>query len=90
VDLVDVREPHEWRIARLPGARLVPLGTIERGDADALASFDPAREIVVYCKGGTRSLKAARRLAGLGLRVTNMTGGITRWSDDVDPAVPKY
>jgi sulfur-carrier protein adenylyltransferase/sulfurtransferase len=90
VDLVDVREPHEWRIARLPGARLVPLGTIERGDADALASFDRAREIVVYCKGGTRSLKAARRLAELGFLVTNMAGGITRWSDDVDPAVPKY
>jgi adenylyltransferase/sulfurtransferase len=90
VDVVDVREPHEWQIARLPGARLVPLGAIERGDADALASFDPTREVVVYCKGGTRSLKAARRLVGLGLRVTNVTGGITRWSDEVDPAVPKY
>ena len=90
VDLVDVREPHEWQIARLPGARLVPLGTIERGEAHALSTFDRAREIVVYCKGGTRSLKAARRLVDLGYRVTNVTGGITRWSDDVDPTVPKY
>jgi adenylyltransferase/sulfurtransferase len=90
LDLVDVREPHEWQIARLPGARLVPLGALDRDEPEALSSFDRAREVVVYCKGGTRSMKAARRLAGLGYRVTNVVGGISRWSDDVDPAVPKY
>ena len=63
---------------------------MERDDPDTLATFDHAREVVVYCKGGTRSMKAARRLADLGFRVTNVVGGITRWSDEVDASVPKY
>jgi sulfur-carrier protein adenylyltransferase/sulfurtransferase len=87
VDLIDVREPHEWEIARIPGARLVPLGTLN----EALPSFDSAREIVVHCKGGTRSAKAVRQLQAAGFkRVSNLAGGITRWSDEVDSSVPKY
>jgi len=87
LDLIDVREPHEWQIARIPGARLIPLATI----GEVLATLDPSREIVVYCKGGTRSAKAARLLQGAGFtRVSNVSGGIARWSDDVDPSVPKY
>jgi len=87
LDLIDVREPHEWQIARIPGARLIPLATI----GEVLAMLDPSREIVVYCKGGTRSAKAARLLQGAGFtRVSNVSGGIARWSDDVDPSVPKY
>jgi adenylyltransferase/sulfurtransferase len=86
-DLIDVREPHEWAIARIPGARLVPLGAI----TESLATLDSAREIVVHCKGGTRSAKAVRQLQAAGFRrVWNLAGGITRWSDDVDPTVPKY
>jgi len=86
-DLIDVREPQEWAIAQLPGARLVPLGTRPA----TLGSLDSAREIVVYCKGGVRSLRAATQLRAAGFRkVSNLTGGILRWSADVDPSVPTY
>ena len=87
LDLIDVREPHEWDIARIPGARLVPLGTL----AEALPSLDRTRAIVVHCKGGGRSAKAVRQLLDAGFQnVTNLAGGITRWSEDVDPGVAKY
>ena len=86
-DLLDVREPHEWAIARIAGARLVPLGTV----AEAIATLNPAREIVVHCKAGGRSAKAVQQLQAAGFaRVRNLTGGILRWSDDVDPKIPKY
>jgi rhodanese-related sulfurtransferase len=87
VDLIDVREPHEWDIAHIPGARLIPLGTIP----EALASLDDSRDIVLHCKGGTRSAKALKQLRAAGFtRVWNLAGGITRWSEDVDPSTPKY
>lgn len=86
-DLIDVREPHEWAIARIPGARLVPLSAF----TDSLSTFDSARDIVVHCKMGGRSAKAVRQLQAAGFkRVWNLAGGILRWSDDVDPSVPKY
>jgi sulfur-carrier protein adenylyltransferase/sulfurtransferase len=86
-DLIDVREPHEWEIAHLPTARLIPLATV----GGALDSLDRSREVVVYCKGGSRSAKAANQLYDAGFtKVWNLTGGITRWSDDVDGKVPKY
>ena len=86
-DLVDVREPHEWAIARIPGARLIPLGELER----RLGELDASREIVVHCRSGARSAKAARLLAARGFgRVLNLAGGIARWSEEVDPTVPKY
>ena len=86
-DLIDVREPHEWAIARIPGARLVPLSAF----TEKLASFDSARDIVVHCKMGGRSAKAVRQLQAAGFKkVWNLAGGILRWSDDVDPTVPKY
>ena len=85
--LIDVREPHEWDIAHIPGARLIPLGTL----GDALPTLDPAREMVVHCKGGSRSARAVKQLQDAGFtRVWNLAGGIGRWSDDVDPRVPKY
>jgi adenylyltransferase/sulfurtransferase len=86
-DLIDVREPFEWDIARIPGARLIPLATLP----NAMGTLDPRREVVVYCKAGVRSLRAAHELvrAGFG-RVSNVTGGITRWSERVDPSVPRY
>jgi len=86
-DLVDVREPHESSIARLPGARLVPLG----GFADAIPTLDRARDIVVHCRSGARSATAVRQLQAEGFtQVWNLAGGILRWSDDVDPSVAKY
>ncbi len=86
-DLIDVREPHEWDIARIPGARLIPLGSV----IEALPTLDSARDIVVHCKVGGRSAKAVQQLQASGFRkVWNLAGGITRWSDEVDPTVPKY
>jgi len=84
--LIDVREPYEWEIGRIPGARLIPLGNLRH----AMGSLDTAREIVVYCRSGVRSADAARVLRAAGFRALNLTGGILRWSDDVDPSVPKY
>jgi adenylyltransferase/sulfurtransferase len=87
LDLIDVREPFEWQIARIPGARLVPLGTLRH----ALSSLDPARATVVYCHHGIRSAHAADELRAAGFsRVWNLTGGIDRWSSDVDGTVPRY
>lgn len=84
---IDVREPHEYQIARIPGARLIPLGELPRH----LTELDPGRELVAHCKSGARSQKAVDLLKQSGFKnVRNMTGGITAWSDKVDPAVPKY
>jgi sulfur-carrier protein adenylyltransferase/sulfurtransferase len=87
LDLVDVREPHEWDIGRIEGARLAPLSSF----AEALRTIDSARDVVVYCKSGVRSAKAVRQLQAAGFkRVWNLAGGILRWSDEVDPSVPRY
>jgi molybdopterin/thiamine biosynthesis adenylyltransferase/rhodanese-related sulfurtransferase len=87
VDLIDVREPGEWEVARLPRARLIPLGQL----TGSMAKLDSAREIVVMCRSGQRSANAARQLQAAGFRkVKNLAGGILRWSDEVDPTVPKY
>jgi adenylyltransferase/sulfurtransferase len=87
LDLVDVREPHEWDICRIEGARLAPLSSF----AEALRTLDSARDVVLYCKSGARSAKATRQLQAAGFRrVWNLAGGILRWSQDVDPTVPRY
>jgi adenylyltransferase/sulfurtransferase len=87
IDLIDVREPGEWAIAHLHGARLVPLGTL----GAVLDTLDRSREIVVMCRSGQRSASAALQLQAAGFRkVKNLAGGILRWSDEVDPTVPRY
>jgi sulfur-carrier protein adenylyltransferase/sulfurtransferase len=87
LDLIDVREPFEWEIARISAARLVPLATL----AGAYASLDPERDLVVHCKSGKRSANAVRQLRAAGFRrVWNLAGGIQRWSAEVDPSVPRY
>ena len=87
LDLVDVREVHEWEIGRIEGARLAPLSRF----AEALRTFDSARDVVVYCKVGGRSAKAVKALQEAGFRrVWNLEGGIIRWSEEVDPTVPRY
>ena len=87
LDVIDVREPYEWEIARIPGARLIPLGTLPR----ALSSLDPRREIVLHCHHGIRSARGADLLRGAGFtRVWNLAGGIDRWSGEVDASVPRY
>lgn len=85
--LIDVREPHEYQICRIPQAKLIPLGEIPKR-VNELNSVD---EIVVHCKSGMRSAKAADFLRQAGFKkVLNMKGGILAWSDKVDPTVPKY
>ena len=86
LDLIDVREPYEWDIGRIAGAKLIPLGDL----ASAMSTLDSRRELVVYCRSGMRSADATRRLRAAGFRATNLAGGILRWSDEVDPSVPKY
>jgi adenylyltransferase/sulfurtransferase len=85
--IIDVREPNEWQINRIPGAELIPLGEIPR----RYAEIDAAEEIVVQCKMGGRSAKAADFLRSVGFkRVLNLRGGILDWIDKVDPSQPKY
>jgi molybdopterin/thiamine biosynthesis adenylyltransferase/rhodanese-related sulfurtransferase len=87
VVVIDVREPWEWAIGRIPSARLMPLGTLP-GAADAL---ERDADIIVYCHHGARSEAAAYQLLDAGFRrVRNLTGGIDRWSRDVDPRVRRY
>jgi adenylyltransferase/sulfurtransferase len=86
LELLDVREPYEWKLGVLPNARLVPLGSL----AAAMSSLDAQRDIVIYCRSGVRSADAVQRLCAAGFRATNLSGGILRWSDEVDPSLPKY
>jgi len=86
VTLLDVREPWEAEIAALPGAVLIPLGELP----DRIGELDPDREVIAYCHGGVRSLRAAGVLQEAGLKVRSMAGGIDGWSRTVDPDVPRY
>src|SRR5437867_913566 len=88
IQIIDVREPHEYEIALIPGSRLIPLGQV----LDRVSEIDAGRETVVHCKMGGRSAKAIETLQNAGFtgRLTNLKGGITAWSDEVDPSVPKY
>lgn len=87
INIIDVREPFEWQIGRIPGARLIPMREV-MSHVDELRS---SSETVLYCHGGVRSLRVARDLAGAGLRgLVNLEGGIDAWSRDVDPTVPRY
>ena len=87
VTLLDVREPHEHQIARLPGAVLIPLGSLPA----RLAEIDSSRPLVVYCHHGLRSLHAVELLRGSGFaRALSLRGGIDAWSREVDPGVPRY
>jgi molybdopterin/thiamine biosynthesis adenylyltransferase/rhodanese-related sulfurtransferase/molybdopterin converting factor small subunit len=85
--LIDVREPHEFEIARIPGARLIPLATLP----ERLAELDSSRPIVLHCHHGTRSMRALEMLRRAGFRkLRNLRGGIDSWSREIDPAVPRY
>ena len=85
--LVDVREPEEYAICRIPGSKLMPRASLP----ERLHELSSADDIVVHCKSGVRSGLAVDFLKQAGYRkVKNLVGGILRWSDDVDPTVPKY
>jgi adenylyltransferase/sulfurtransferase len=85
--LIDVREVHEYQIASIPSAKLIPLGQLPQ----RLSEIPREAAIVVHCKSGMRSAKAVDLLKQSGYsNVRNMKGGILAWSDKVDPTVPKY
>ena len=84
--LIDVREPHEYAYARLPGARLIPLATLAR----ETGTLPRDGSVVVYCHHGVRSAHAVEMLRGIGVPARNLTGGIDRWSVEVDPSVRRY
>ena len=87
VVLIDVREPWEYNIAKIEGAQLIPLGTL----ATEYKKLDPGAEIVMHCHMGMRSMDATQFLLQQGFKnVKNLTGGINAWSQQIDPAVPRY
>ena len=88
LQLIDVRQPDEYAFAKIPDTRLIPLGEIMSRKGE----IDPSRETVVVCKMGGRSARAIDALERSGFEgaLVNLRGGITAWSNDVDPAVPKY
>jgi adenylyltransferase/sulfurtransferase len=88
VQLVDVRQTAEYNFARIPGAKLIPLGEL----LGRMEELDPNRELILHCKMGGRSAQAIMALERAGYKGTmkNLRGGITAWSNEVDPKVPKY
>jgi sulfur-carrier protein adenylyltransferase/sulfurtransferase len=86
-DLVDVREDYELDICKLPYTKWIPLGEL----ADRVDELDPATETIVYCRSGARSARAVDMLSKRGFtRARNLTGGVLRYADDVDPSMEKY
>ena len=85
--LLDVREPWEWNLCRLPGAILIPMRELPA----RLSELNKDAETVVICHHGVRSYHAARYLETAGfVNVVNLSGGVAAWADEVDPAMPRY
>jgi len=85
--LVDVREPEEYELARVEGARLLPLSLFN----EWAPSLDRERETVFICHHGIRSAQVCAFLSRQGFtRIYNLAGGIDRWSKEIDPSVPRY
>ena len=84
--LLDVREPHEYEIAKIPGSKLIPLGDLPA----RVGELDKNAKLIVHCKMGGRSAKAVQFLREKGYDATNVAGGINAWSERVDPTVAQY
>ena len=85
--LLDVREPHELEISQLPNAKNIPLGTL----AARLSELDTAQDMVIFCKSGSRSMRALELLTSAGFKkVKNLKGGINAWAQQVDSDLPVY
>jgi rhodanese-related sulfurtransferase len=85
--LVDVREPWEFEICRITGAKLIPMGSIPAN----LQALDSDDEVICYCHHGMRSLDVAVWLRGQGVaRAKSLAGGIDRWSTEIDSTIPRY
>jgi len=89
IDLIDVREPAEWEIVRIPGAHLIPKGEFLNGTA--LAELPQDKQIVLYCKSGVRSAEALAAVKAAGFRdAVHVQGGVVSWIKTVDPSLPIY
>ncbi|MEH2302960.1 MAG: molybdopterin-synthase adenylyltransferase MoeB [Nostoc sp.] len=89
--LLDVRNPNEYDIAKIPGSVLVPLPEIENGNGVAkVKEILNGHRLIAHCKMGGRSAKALAILKEAGIVGTNVKGGITAWSKEIDPSVPEY
>jgi sulfur-carrier protein adenylyltransferase/sulfurtransferase len=88
VQLIDVRQPAEYAFARINGAKLIPLGDL----LNRINELDQTSEAIIHCKMGGRSARAIEALqqAGYKGKLRNLRGGITAWSNEIDPRVPKY
>jgi adenylyltransferase/sulfurtransferase len=87
VRLIDVRDPHEYEISRIPGAQLMPLGELHRH----LSQLDSSEDIVLHCKSGMRSMQALEQLQGAGFKkVKSLRGGINAYAREVDDSIPTY
>jgi sulfur-carrier protein adenylyltransferase/sulfurtransferase len=86
VILLDVREPHEYEINRIPGSVLIPKDELP----GKLAELDPTSEYVVHCLSGVRSLESTELLRGAGFKARSMRGGINAYARQVDPSIPTY
>ncbi|HXG48894.1 MAG TPA: molybdopterin-synthase adenylyltransferase MoeB [Methylomirabilota bacterium] len=87
IQVLDVREPDEYQIARVAGTRLVPLSTLPK----TFTELNPNQQYYLHCKAGVRSMKALAFLREQGFKyLKSVKGGITAWSDEIDPGVPKY
>jgi adenylyltransferase/sulfurtransferase len=85
--LIDVREPHEYAICRLEGARLMPFSTF----AEQVHELNSADETVLLCRNGLRSLQVVQLLWEAGFRkLYNLAGGLDAWATQVDPTMPRY
>ncbi|HRT07787.1 MAG TPA: molybdopterin-synthase adenylyltransferase MoeB [Candidatus Paceibacterota bacterium] len=87
IHVLDVREPDEYQIARIPGAQLLPLSQL----GQRWSELNPDQSYYLYCKSGVRSLRAVQFLRRLGFhQLKSVRGGIDAWSREVDPSVPQY
>lgn len=89
--IIDVRNPNEWEIAKIPGTQLVPLPDIENGKGvETVKSLLNGHKLIAHCKMGGRSAKALGILKQAGVDGINVKGGINAWSQEIDPSLPKY
>lgn len=85
--LLDVREPHEYEINRIDGARLTPLSSFE----SYISELDPSEDIYLYCYKGKRSMNALQQLKERGFKnLHSLQGGIDKWAEEVEPEMPRY
>ncbi len=87
--LVDVREPAEYEIVRIPGSTLIPKGDILNGEA--LSKLPQDKQIVLHCKSGVRSAEALAAVKAAGFKdAVHVQGGVVSWVKNIDPSLPEY